>query len=154
MYYKNDPIKQIMNIGIILFKFQNNNIYILLCQNFDGKYDLIYHMYMNMHMNMNNTSTDDIIIERLYNATNYQILLEKTNNQINYDELYDDCTLTLIKFIKLPNNYIHLNSSDFNYYEVITDEKKNKRELKWIELKYFNNFILKNNKITQRLKNK
>ena len=39
-------------------------------------------------------------------------------------------------------------------YEIITDDKRIKRQLTWIDLKYFNNFILKHNKITQRLKNK
>jgi hypothetical protein len=149
MYYKNDPIKQIINVGVIIFKIENNMIYILLCHNLDGKYDLIYQM-INFDYE-DNIYIDDIIIERVYNSTNYQILLDK--NSMN-EELYDDTSLSLIKFIKLNNHYLHLKSTDFNLYEIISDEKKIKRELKWIELKYFNNFILKNNKITQRLKNK
>lgn len=142
-YYKNDPLKPIINNGIILYKFLNNKLCILLCKYNDGKYDLLSH-------------TNEInIIDRVYNATNYLILLEISNINDNLnDDLYDDSTFTLIKFVKLPEKYLNLNSQDFNTYEIITDENKIKRELKWIELKYFINFIIKNNKITAKLRNK
>ena len=141
-YYKNDPLKPIMIICIILYKFTNNKLYILLCKNNDGKYDLIH-------------TNNDNIIERIYNATNYLILLDITTFDNNFNEdFYDETTFTLIKFIKLPDNYLNVKSEDFNNYEIITDEIKVKRELKWIDLKYFNNFIIKNNKITSKLKNK
>jgi hypothetical protein len=99
---------------------------------------------------------NEIIINRVYNVTNYLIHLEeiKEENREIINEFYDDVTFGLIRFIKLPDKYTRIKSNDFNLYEIVTDDKKIKRKLAWIDLKYFNNFILKNNKITQRLKNK
>jgi hypothetical protein len=74
------------------------------------------------------------------------ILLENNLHNFN-DEFYNETTFTLIKFIKLPVNYFELKSTDFNSYEIITDDEKIKRELKWTELKYFN-------KVAKKLKNK
>lgn len=157
MYYKDDPLKPIIFIGIILYKFENNKFYILLCQSLESKYDLIYE---NGNELLDLEDLNEIICNRIYNATNYLINLEEINKeqiqkekeQIN--EFYDDITFGLIRFIKLPDKYTKLTSIDFNLYEIQTDEKKIKRILRWVELKYFNNFILKNNKVMQRLKNK
>lgn len=157
MYYKDDPLKPIIFIGIILYKFENNKFYILLCQSLESKYDLIYE---NGNELLDLEDLNEIICNRIYNATNYLINLEeikkeqiqKEKEQIN--EFYDDITFGLIRFIKLPDKYTKLTSIDFNLYEIQTDEKKIKRILRWVELKYFNNFILKNNKVMQRLKNK
>lgn len=149
MYYKDDPLKPIIFIGIILYKFENNKFYILLCQNLESKYDLLYE---NINDLLDLVDINEIICNRIYNATNYLINLGGNKEQIN--EFYDDITFGLIRFIKLPDKYTKLSSVDFNLYEVQTDEKKIKRILRWIELRYFNNFILKNNKITQKLKNK
>jgi hypothetical protein len=153
MYYKNDPLKPIIFIEIILYKFENNKMYILLYENLESKYDLIYEL-TNEIIDFNEIiDLNEIIKKRVYNATNYLINLEEINKeQIN--ELYDDVIFGLIRFIKLPDKYIGIISLDFNFYEIITDDKKIKRQLTWIELKYFNNFILKYNKITQRLKNR
>ena len=41
-YYNNDPMKPIMLIGILLYKFVDNKLYILLYQSIDSKYDLLY----------------------------------------------------------------------------------------------------------------
>jgi hypothetical protein len=142
-YYKNDPIKPIMFLGILLYKFVDNKLYILLYQSRDSKYDLIYHTNKNKN---NDIHIDEIIIDRVYNATNYLILLENNLHNFN-DEFYNETTFTLIKFIKLPVNYFELKSTDFNSYEIITDDEKIKRELKWTELKYFN-------KVAKKLKNK
>jgi hypothetical protein len=153
LYYHNNPIKPIINIGIILYKFLNNKLYLFLCQNIDGKYDLIFHDNKYFNNDNNELSIIDFIINRIYNATNYLILLNK-NDLTKLFELYDKTTLTLIYFIKLPNSYTNLKSSDFNTYEIITDDIKIKRELKWIEMSYFINFILKNKKINLKLSNK
>jgi len=140
-YYKNDPMKPIMLIGILLYKFVDNKLYILLYQSIDSKYDLLYDTNKN-----NDISIDELISERVYNATNYLILLD--NNSYNFnDEFYNETTFTLIKFIKLFGNYLNIRSIDFNLYEIITDDKKIKRELKWVELKYFT-------KVAKKLKNK
>ena len=141
MYYKNDPLKPIMFIGILLYKFVDNRLYILLYQSIDSKYDLIYYTNKN-----NELPLDEIISERVYNATNYLILLENNLHNFN-DELYNETTFTLIKFIKLSDNYLYLRSIDFNSYEIITDDEKIKRKLKWVELKYFN-------KVAKKLNNK
>lgn len=144
-YYNNDPLKLIMHIGVILYKFAENKLYIFLCENLECKYDLIYY----------DNNIIENIINRVYNATNYLILLDiDTVNEQQINDFYDELSFTLIKFIKLPDNYCDLKSIDFNLYEIISDDIKIKRELKWIELKYFNNFILKNNKVTNKLKNK
>lgn len=149
MYYKDNPLKPIIFIGIILYKFENNKIYILLYQNLESKYDLIYENINDLIL----VDLNEIINNRIYSATNYLIDLKEINKeQIN--EFYDDETLGLIRFIKLPDKYTNLTSDDFNLYEIQTDEKKIKRILRLIELRYFNNFILKNNKITNKLKNK
>ena len=137
MYYKNNPLNLILNIGIILYKFVNGKLYILFNQNIDMTYDLIYVKNINDNI-------DDNIKNRIYDATNYLIQLEEIES---INDLYDDTTFSLIKFIKLPEKYYDLKSTHFNYYEVITDDKKIKRELKWIEFKYSNNLI-------KRLKNK
>ena len=134
MYHKNNPINLILNIGIILYKFVNDKLYILLYQNKEGKYDLIYNKIIN------DVTIDELVVNRIYDVTNYLILLEEIDT---INDLYDDTTFTLIKFIKLPQKYFYLKSKDFNYYEVITDDKKIKRELKWIEFKYSNNLIHK-----------
>jgi hypothetical protein len=151
MYYKDDPLKPIIFIGIILYKFENNKLYILLCENLESKYDLIYEMTYEMTYVLLNFN--EIIVNRIYNATNYLIHLEEIKKEI-IDEFYDDVTFGLIRFIKLPDKYTRIKSNDFNLYEIVTDDKKIKRKLTWIDLKYFNNFILKNNKITHRLKNR
>jgi len=144
MYHKNNPINLILNIGIILYKFVNDKLYILLYQNKEGKYDLIYNKIIN------DVTIDELVVNRIYDVTNYLILLEEIDT---INDLYDDTTFTLIKFIKLPQKYFYLVSKDFNYYEVITDDKKIKRELKWIEFKYSNNLIhkIKNMDITKTL---
>lgn len=153
MYYKNDPLKPIIFIGIILYKFENNKFYILLYENLESKYDLIYET---INDSLDSLDLNEIIINRVYNVTNYLIHLEeiKKENREILNEFYDDITFGLIRFINLPDKYTRIKSNEFNLYEIVTDDKKIKRQLTWIDLKYFNNFILKNNKITQRLKNK
>lgn len=151
MYHNNNPIKPIINIGVILYKFINNKLHILLCK-IDDKYDLIY--YTNNSI-ANSASVCDRVIERIYNATNYLILLDINDIKKNTTfESYDELSLTIIKFIQIPNNYLYLESFYFNCYEIITDDEKIKRELKWIEFEYFNNRIIFNNKVQTRLKNK
>jgi len=158
MYYKNDPLKPIIFVGIILYKFENNKFYILLYQNLESKYDIIY----DTTNKLIDLDLNEIICNRIYNATNYLIHLEEMKNEkINQtnqidqiNEFYDEITFGLIRFIKIPDKYADLKTFDFNFYEIQTDEKKIKRILRWIELRYFNNFLLKNNKITQKLKNK
>ncbi len=158
MYYKDDPLKPIIFIGIILYKFENNKFYILLSQNLESKYDLIYEIYADKICTNELLDLNDIINNRIYNATNYLIDFKDINKeQINKEQIndfYDDITFGLIRFIKLPDKYTKLTSFDFNLYEIQTDEKKIKRKLIWIEYKYFNNFLLKNNKVTHKLKNK
>jgi len=153
MYYKDDPLKPIIFIGIILYKFENNKFYIMLCENLESKYDLIYET---INDSLDSLDLNEIIVNRVYNVTNYLIHLEeiKEENREILNEFYDDVTFGLIRFIKLPDKYTRIKSNDFNLYEIVTDDNKIKRKLAWIDLKYFNNFTLKNNKITQRLKNK
>ena len=111
MYYKDDPLKPIIFIGIILYKFENNKFYILLCQNLESNYDLIYE---NTNELLDLIELNEIICNRIYNATNYLIHLEEINKeqiqkekeQIN--EFYDDVTFGLIRFIKLPEKYTKL----------------------------------------------
>jgi len=150
-YYNNDPLKPIMNISLFLYKFVNCKLFLLLYDDFSGLYDAINISPMNNDSD-SNSDIFDIITERIYHVSNYQIEF-KTNSAINsQNEYYDDNTLTMIKLLELPYEYENLTSSDFNFYEIITDEKKIKRKLIWFTYDNVIKYILKYNKIKQKIK--
>jgi hypothetical protein len=145
IYINNDPTKPVMYIGVIFFCCKNNKMKFLLLENIMTKYEDI-----GLDISISNNICDILRIQ-----TNYLIDLELEDiNKLYSKDIYISQELTLIKFIRAPENIIELKSEDFGAYTVLTNDKKNKRHINWIDKDYILKVLSKFNKLSKKLNNK
>jgi hypothetical protein len=144
-YFNNDPTKPIIYIGIIFFCCKLNKIKFLLLENNMTKFEDI-----GLDINVCNNLCDILRIQ-----TNYLIDLELNDfNKLYSKDVYISQELTLIKFISAPQNIIDLKYDDFGTYTVLTNNKKIKRHINWIDKDYILKVLSKFNKLSKKLNNK
>ena len=141
-YINNDPTKPVKYIGIIFFCCKNNKIKFLLLENIMTKYEDI-----GLDISITNNICDILRIQ-----TNYLIDLELDDlSKLYSKDIYISQELTLIKFIRAPENIIELKSEDFGTYTVISNDKKIKTHINWIEKDYILKVLSKFNKLSKKL---
>ena len=144
-YMNNDPTKPIIYIGVIFFCCKNNKMRFLLMENDMTKYEDIG---MDIHKSNN-------ICDILRIHTNYLIDLELEDiNKLYSKDVYISQELTLIKFIHAPQNIIDIKNEDFGTHTVLSNDKKIKRHINWIDRDYILKVLSKYNKLTKKLNNK
>ena len=144
-YMNNDPTKPIIYIGVIFFCCKNNKIRFLLMENDLTKYEDI-----GLDICKSNNICDILRIH-----TNYLIDLELGDlSKLYSKDIYLSQELSLIKFISAPENIINLKNEDFGTYTVISNDKKIKRRINWIERDYILKVLSKFNKLSKRLNKK
>jgi hypothetical protein len=144
-YMNNDPTKPIIYMGVIFFCCKNNKMRFLLMENDMTKYEDI-----GLDIRISNNICDILRIH-----TNYLIDLKQEDiNNLYSKDVYISQELTLIKFIHAPQNIIDLKSDDFGTYTVLSNDKKIKRHINWIERDYILKVLSKFNKLSKKLNHK
>ncbi len=144
-YMNNDPTKPIIYIGVIFFCYKNNKIRFLLMENDLTKYEDI-----GLDIRISNNICDILRIH-----TNYLIDLELEDiSKLYSKDIYVSQELSLIKFIHAPQNIIDLKAEDFGTYTVLTNDKKIKRHINWIDKDYILKVLSKFNKLSKKLNKK
>jgi hypothetical protein len=136
-YINNDPTKPIIYMGVIFFCYKNNKIRFLLMENDFTKYEDI-----GFDIRISNNICDILRIH-----TNYLIDLQMEDiSKLYSKDIYLSQELSLIKFIHAPQNIIDLKDEDFGTYTVISNDKKIKRNINWIDKDYILKVLSKFNK--------
>jgi hypothetical protein len=144
-YINNDPTKPIIYMGVIFFCYKNNKIRFLLMENDFTKYEDI-----GFDIRISNNICDILRIH-----TNYLIDLQMEDiSKLYSKDIYLSQELSLIKFIHAPQNIIDLKDEDFGTYTVLTNDKKIKRHINWIDKDYILKVLSKFNKLSKKLNKK
>ena len=159
IYLDNDPTKPLIYIGIIFYTFcmKLNKMKYLLIENNNSKYE-------DIGIKLDEINQFDLnknIINALQFHTNYLIDLidligEEEIEKLNYEskQVYIPSEMSLIRFIKAPEDITKLKSEDFGSYTVKSNDEKIRRYIKWIDKTYLFRFLYRFKKMSKKLNNK
>jgi hypothetical protein len=150
LYIDNDPTKPVIYIGIIFYAYfqKDNCIKFLLMENSFAKYE-------DIGIIIDNNNIDNNIIRAIQFHTNFLIDLSEDLNTIKSpQDIYISSEMSLIRFVKAPNEFINFKTTDFGSYTVKSNDEKIKRYIKWIDYNYLFKFLYKFNKMSKKLVDK
>lgn len=148
IYIDNDPIKPVLYVGVVFYKYENGKINLLFIENENLKIDIIKDK---IDLDMNTS-----IQKLLQYHTNF--LIDLSHNEI--DNLlktnttystYISSELTVIYFMQALPEICILTHEDFGTYTIVSNDKKYRRSIKWIDDQLLFKFIYRYKKASKTL---